>query len=98
MHAFITFLFVVLFFWACGPTLYIPQSADAETQVKLLTGRKLYIEKCSGCHNLFLPQQFTAVQWELNLNEMQERSTISNLQKELIWNYLVQRSKAIVNP
>lgn len=79
---------VAYFLLSCSPLLYIPQSVNAEEQEKLLSGRKLYVKHCSSCHNLYLPQYFPAEKWKMNLNEMQERAKISELEKQLILQYL----------
>ena len=75
----------------CSPSLYMPQSADAAQQEKLLQGRKLYVARCNGCHNLYLPSQFTADKWQKNLDEMQENAKITQEEKELIYNYLISQ-------
>ncbi len=89
-YLFYLLLFIII---ACAPSLYEPHLEDPVVQAKLLAGRKLYIEKCSGCHNLFLPEQFREDQWERNLEEMQQRAMIDDEQKKSIQDYLVFKSK-----
>jgi hypothetical protein len=74
----------------CSPMLYIPKSTDAKEQQQLLTGRKLYVKHCSGCHNLYLPKQFTVEVWKDNLDTMQTRAKINSEEKELILRFLLK--------
>jgi len=72
----------------CRPSLYIPASADAAEQEKLLAGRTLYAERCSSCHNLHFPQEFSADEWRVKVSAMQQRAKLTDDQKALIINYL----------
>ena len=82
-----TGLCLALFVYACSQTLYIP---DAETSQyeHLIAGRKLYVDHCSGCHNLHFPEEFTSDQWEMQLDEMQVKAKITDEDKKLIFQYL----------
>jgi len=84
-------------FISCASTLYFPTQHDALSQKtsleKLQQGRKLYMNNCAGCHNLYLPSEFTVIAWEPLLNKMQKRSRINDSQKELIAAYLVTNCK-----
>jgi mono/diheme cytochrome c family protein len=75
----------------CSSQLYMPASSNAAQQQDLLAGRKLYVSKCGGCHNLHLPGEFSASAWEKNISEMQEKAKISDEQKKLILNYLTSQ-------
>ncbi len=77
--------------YGCKPTLYMPASNDASQQ-QLLAGRKLYLDHCSSCHNLYFPNQFTAGQWQNNINEMQLRAKITDEEKGKILKYLLNHS------
>ncbi len=59
----------------------------------LIDGRTLYIKHCGSCHNLYLPEKFTATEWEKNVSEMQLKSKINDFQKDNILHYLQTRSK-----
>ncbi|MBK9985124.1 MAG: hypothetical protein IPP15_22665 [Saprospiraceae bacterium] len=63
-------------------------SSIAEQQERLLAGRKLYVDHCSGCHNLHFPKEYTEDQWKSNLDEMQVKAKITDDQKQLILDYL----------
>jgi nitrate/TMAO reductase-like tetraheme cytochrome c subunit len=68
--------------------LYVPSLADTVKQKELLRGRELYVNHCSGCHNLHLPKEYNADQWKKNIDEMQEKAKISDEDKQLILHYL----------
>jgi hypothetical protein len=54
----------------------------------LINGRALLINKCSSCHNLYLPTQYTKQEWLPIIDKMQKRAKIDNSQKEIITSYL----------
>ena len=89
---FIAGLFVAVLLYRCSAALYMPQVSDAEkagtSLDTLVAGRKLYVAHCGSCHSLFLPEQFTSVQWVKSVDEMQGKAKISNADKELIIDYL----------
>jgi mono/diheme cytochrome c family protein len=87
----INVLFLSIIIIGCSQSLYLPASADAAQQEKLLNGRKLYVARCSGCHNLHFPKEYTAEQWKSNLDEMQVKAKISDEQKQLILEYLTSQ-------
>jgi mono/diheme cytochrome c family protein len=58
---------------ACSAALDHPTPQDAEwaqqewpgtTVEELAHGRALYVDKCSGCHNLHLPAEHTPEEWK----------------------------------
>lgn len=80
---------------SCGSIaskLYVPTEANAlkaDVPVQdLINGKVLYMNKCNQCHGLKKPSKYTADQWMVNLNKMQERAKISDTEKGLIYNYL----------
>ena len=76
--------------YSCSPSLYVPASTTAQYE-QLLTGRKLYVDHCSSCHNLHFPNEFTSDQWEMHLDEMQTKAKISDAEKQLILEYLTTK-------
>jgi hypothetical protein len=67
---FATAIAVVL---ACSAALDHPTPQDAEwaqrewpgtTLEELAQGRALYVDKCSGCHNLHVPAEHTPEEWK----------------------------------
>lgn len=90
-------LLVVVIFCACSPALYMPSMADAKhtgiSPDSLLLGRTLYVNHCSSCHNLHLPEQYTRAHWEKEMQEMQRKAKISDEETKLITKFLLARSK-----
>jgi len=78
-----------------NPELVTAQAKVPGITMKELTdGRKLYIERCSNCHVLKSPSDYTSQQWEPILVRMTMRAHIYDEgQKQLIRNYLVAHSK-----
>jgi hypothetical protein len=93
---FIILTFCVLF-GACNAALYLPGSADADRSGvptdSLLMGRKLYVNHCGACHNLYLPEQFSQKHWMHEIPEMQQKAKITKDEARLISNFVLARSK-----
>jgi mono/diheme cytochrome c family protein len=83
--------FIALMVYGCSPSLYKPNVADAKVQESLLNGRKLYVARCSNCHNLHLPKEFSSEIWKKQLDLMQVRAGISDDEKKLILDYLLYK-------
>lgn len=96
-HNYLLIFILLLMFAACGTALYIPTQADADhaglPADSLLIGRKLYVEHCGSCHNLYLPQQFSKQHWMKEIPEMQQKAKISDKEARLIRNFILARSK-----
>ncbi len=88
----LAFLFIT-----CTPALYLPTEEVAENSgvslENLQQGRQIYVDHCGSCHMLYLPQRFTALEWEKSLNEMQEKVKISDREKKLVLDYLLAGKK-----
>jgi mono/diheme cytochrome c family protein len=88
------FLSSFLLLASCSSQLYVPIEATSSVSVEdLKIGREIYVKKCSSCHQLHLPNQYTEKVWSLNLNEMQARAKITDQEKQLIYQYLVNAPK-----
>lgn len=74
--------------FSCSQQLYVPVSSDDTQQQQLLAGRKLYIDHCSSCHNLHLPNEYSGEVWTMKIDEMQQRAKITEEEKLLILKYL----------
>lgn len=86
----IILLGITLFLFSCSTNLYIPiEATTTATLSELKTGREIYVKKCSSCHHLHLPHQYNSKVWIKNLDEMQVRAKITNADKELIYQYIV---------
>lgn len=55
----------------------------------LKEGRKLFVQKCSGCHNLPMPSKHSNEQWPKLIDEMAKKAKLNEEQKQLILRYLV---------
>jgi cytochrome c5 len=90
-------LLAAIILCACSPALYMPSLADANysgiSTDNLLLGRALYVNHCSSCHNLHLPEQYTSKHWKEEMPEMQKKAKISDNEAQLIINFLLARSK-----
>ena len=77
--------------YGCSQSLYMPASSNAEVQAKLLSGRKIYVDHCGGCHNLHFPKEFTAEQWKVKIDEMAAKANVNDQEKQLILQYLTSQ-------
>ncbi len=76
---------------ANSTTLYVPASTDVVKQQQLLEGRKLYVDHCSGCHNLHLPKEYDVEGWKNQLEEMQVKAKITDAEKQIIFQFLTSQ-------
>lgn len=80
--------------FSCATELYLPTKAIEKIPLEdLKKGRILYVNNCGSCHKLELPNKYTDTQWKANLNEMQPKAAITNAEKQLIFDYLVNAPK-----
>jgi len=71
--------------------LYVPTTSDVTTSATLADlqqGRTLYISTCGQCHDLYLPESFTAAQWRSILPNMTPRTSLSSAQIALVTKYV----------
>lgn len=84
--------------WGCMPGMLPPVTPvqaqwagqrwpDADL-AQLGEARRLYINRCSGCHNLVLPAAEDLAQWQKILPKMALRANLNEAQRELIWRYI----------
>lgn len=94
----ISLLIAIASFASCAGSIPNPTEADAEwashawtgtTVHNLMTGRKLYVEKCGGCHSLSAPAQYSVQEWERIMEKMKIRAAVSEEEKNLMMRYLV---------
>lgn len=62
-----------------------PDSSEAS----LKRGRRLFVDRCSGCHSLVLPREHSEEEWVEWLDAMQERARLTPQERELVLRYLV---------
>ncbi|MBI2428029.1 MAG: hypothetical protein HYV29_04415 [Ignavibacteriales bacterium] len=44
---------------------------------ELRDGRTLYVSKCSGCHSLYLPTQYSSSGWDTILTAMNPKAKVT---------------------
>jgi cytochrome c2 len=90
----IIFSGAILLLISCSSQLYVPKAEASTVSLDdLKKGREIYVKKCSSCHQLFLPNQYNEKEWSLNLTEMQDRAKITDAEKQLIYQYIVNAPK-----
>ena len=67
------------------------------TLEQLRADRELYILKCSGCHGLYKPDQYSVNEWNSILPSMNVKSKLNSTESEHIKRYLSLFSKTIIN-
>ena len=89
---FVYSLFLVLL--SCSSQLYMPTESSATNSLtELKKGRELYVNNCASCHQLYAPNKYDSKTWIHNLDEMQPKAKITDEQKKLIFDYLVNAPK-----
>gem|GEM_PF-712387 len=84
---------LVLLF-SCATELYQPINGTEKIALQdLKEGRAIYVNKCATCHPLRLPNQYNNKEWEVNLNKMQIKAKITNKEKRLVYQYLINAPK-----
>lgn len=89
----ILFSVILTVAFSCTSALYIPdesQQTSATSLSEMQAGRKLYIQKCGGCHTLYLPEKYTTLQWQHSLDIMAPKVSLDILEKSLILKYLTK--------
>ena len=83
---------------ACSGTLRHPTLQDAEllasrwpgtTVADLERGRSLYVRRCSGCHNLYRPQDYTPERWPRLVDEMAHKARLTGAERDDMVRFLV---------
>lgn len=79
------------------PTALDAQRAQARypaATVKSLTeGRRLFVNRCSGCHTLPVPDAHPPDEWQELIGEMAEDAKLDAGQRDLVEQYLVTMSR-----
>ncbi len=95
---------IVIFFVFAGLTAcatMVPEPTPAQLEIaqnrwpavtlaQLSQGRKIFVNQCSGCHNLPPPAELTPQEWPATIQEMgAEYAKLSQTDIELITKYVV---------
>ena len=86
-------LLVIVTLVACKSALYIPVAENVTKNAnidELVKGRASYIDKCSSCHSLYLPEKFTKEEWAKKVDKMAPKAKITNQEKQLILAYVTK--------
>lgn len=59
--------------------------------------RKLYVKKCSRCHNVVLPAKLSMEKWQRMIDKMAPKAKLKGNEKDLIWAYIVTVHEAPVD-
>ncbi|NVO21661.1 MAG: hypothetical protein HXX13_18320 [Bacteroidetes bacterium] len=78
---------------ATSSALYVPSASDvtnSATLADLQAGRTLYINHCGDCHELYLPESFSATQWRSILPNMTPRTNLTSAEVSLVTKYVTK--------
>jgi hypothetical protein len=53
------------------------------------SARVLYVNRCSGCHNLVTPDKHTPEEWDVLLNRMAPRAKLTADEKEAVHRFIL---------
>jgi len=73
---------------------YADRNGQATSLATLTLGRKLYIRRCSACHNLKRPETLLAADWPEMVGRMVTNAEINPDQQRAITQYLVAAAAA----
>jgi len=82
---------------ACSTSLYIPGESpliSKETLSALQKGRAIYINKCSSCHTLYLPEKYSTSEWRFQTAKMAVKAKLTDHEEELILRYLTKNDSS----
>lgn len=89
---------VVVALAACAPQLgqvtiaqvdWAAKTWPGTTRLDLEQGRATYIDKCSGCHTLHLPEEYPADHWRDVVVEMAPRAKLDGAEQDRVIRYLM---------
>jgi hypothetical protein len=62
------------------------------SRATLEQGRSLYVRRCSGCHNLYVPSDYPASAWPEIVEEMSEKAKLDRDERDQVLRYLIVAS------
>jgi hypothetical protein len=77
---------------------YAERGGYPATLPSLKNGRRLYVNRCSGCHNLYKPSAYPPGDWPRIVLDMQGNAELNEVQLVDITRYLVAMSLAAREP
>ncbi len=102
-YNFLFFISTSILLVCCSPISFKPTQDDVGlankkwtnvTIEQLNAGFKFYTAKCSGCHFLPVPNEYSEKRWLMILPEMSEKSKLSHEEYDLIQKYVITKSYA----
>jgi hypothetical protein len=73
-----------------GRALEAARARDPEISLQALADdRATYIRKCSGCHSLHIPSEYTDDEWILQMDKMASEAFLSTEEEDSILRYLL---------
>ncbi|MEI8256286.1 MAG: hypothetical protein WCJ30_11500 [Deltaproteobacteria bacterium] len=88
---------------ACVSAIPVPDTTDGvwsqsrwpeSTVASLSRGRALYVNKCSGCHSLYVPSTIAASRWPAMIEEMTRRANLHPDERDLILRYVITAGRS----
>ena len=67
---------------------YAGRNGQATSLTSLQHGRKLYVNRCSACHALYMPAQFKADEWPALVERMADNAKLNPDQKRDVLGYV----------
>ncbi|MGE5352916.1 MAG: hypothetical protein ACM3S2_18085 [Ignavibacteriales bacterium] len=101
-YYFALFLLLGLFIMSCASSVPEPSAQQLQwasdkwpgVGVKDLSeGREMYIEKCSGCHSLKVPSDYSEEEWAPVFKKMSRKAKLTEAENEKIWRYISTLAK-----
>ncbi|HEX2963199.1 MAG TPA: hypothetical protein VHO43_15480 [Ignavibacteriales bacterium] len=101
-YYFALFLLLGLFIASCASSLPEPSVQQVQWASarwpgigagELSESRQMYIEKCSGCHSLKVPSDYTEEEWEPVFKKMSRKAKLTDAENEKIWKYISTMAK-----
>lgn len=68
------------------------------TVQELAEGRRLYVNRCSGCHHLKSPGEYAPEEWPKEVREMRKKAKLDDEKQALITRFLQAASLEVRSP
>jgi cytochrome c5 len=86
--ALMLFCLIMISVWSCKPTKQIVEEVKPiEMNEELAFGKKINETKCATCHKAKNPANYTAAEWEMQVNRMAARAKTTTDENNLLVKY-----------
>lgn len=82
---------IILMAISCSPKVQTTAPATAVLTPEMETGKKLMEGRCTKCHKLHEPTEFSAEKWNRILDKMQPKAKITDNERASIYAYVTHR-------